>query len=118
MHEILKKLFASGFSFGLIVPMLAILLATTSPVVASGDDCSVPLDVGFDSSVAEVVEVDDNSWNWWGQPNQNADLLPLTEDLYVEIDLERNYAQAVRFNGFYMLRVLNSKKNSASTVDG
>ena len=46
MHEILKKLFASGFSFGLIVPMLAILLATTSPVVASGDDCSVPLDVG------------------------------------------------------------------------
>ena len=76
--------------------MLAILLAATSPVVASGDDCSVPLDVGFDSSVAEVVEVDDNSWNWWGQPNQNADLLPLTEDLYVEIDLERNYAQAVR----------------------
>ena len=97
MHEILKKLFASGFSFGLIVPMLAILLATTSPVVASGDDCSVPLDVGFDSSVAEVVEVDDNPWNWWGQqPNQNADLLPLTEDLYVEIDLQRNYAQAVR----------------------
>ena len=97
MHEILKKLFASGFSFGLIVPMLAILLATTSPVVASGDDCSVPLDVGFDSSVAEVVEVDDNPWNWWGQqPNQNTDLLPLTEDLYVEIDLQRNYAQAVR----------------------
>ena len=97
MHEILKKLFASGFSFGLIVPMLAILLATTSPVVASGEDCSVPLDVGFDSSVAEVVEVDDNPWNWWGQqPNQNADLLPLTEDLYVEIDLQRNYAQAVR----------------------
>jgi len=97
VHEILKKLFASGFSFGLIVPMLAILLATTSPVVASGDDCSVPLDVGFDSSVAEVVEVDDNPWNWWGQqPNQNADLLPLTEDLYVEIDLQRNYAQAVR----------------------
>ena len=97
MHEILKKLFASGFSFGLIVPMLAILLATTSPVVASGDDCSVPLDVGFDPSVAEVVEVDDNPWNWWGQqPNQNADLLPLTEDLYVEIDLQRNYAQAVR----------------------
>ena len=97
MHEILKKLFASGFSFGLIVPMLAILLATTSPVVASGDDCSVPLDVGFDSSVAEVVEVDDNPWNWWGQQsNQNADLLPLTEDLYVEIDLQRNYAQAVR----------------------
>ena len=97
MHEILKKLFAGGFSFGLIVPMLAILLATTSPVVASGDDCSVPLDVGFDSSVAEVVEVDDNPWNWWGQqPNQNADLLPLTEDLYVEIDLQRNYAQAVR----------------------
>ena len=97
MHEILKKLFASGFSFGLIVPMLAILLATTSPVVASGEDCSVPLDVGFDSSVAEVVEVDDNPWNWWGQhPNQNADVLPLTEDLYVEIDLQRNYAQAVR----------------------
>ena len=97
MHEILKKLFASGFSIGLIVPMLAILLATTSPVVASGDDCSVPLDVGFDSSVAEVVEVDENPWNWWGQqPNQNADLLPLTEDLYVEIDLQRNYAQAVR----------------------
>jgi len=97
VHDILKKLFASGFSFGLIVPMLAILLATTSPVVASGDDCSVPLDVGFDSSVAEVVEVDDNPWNWWGQqPNQNADLLPLTEDLYVEIDLQRNYAQAVR----------------------
>jgi len=97
VHEILKKLFASGFSFGLIVPMLAILLATTSPVVASGDDCSVPLDVGFDSSVAEVVEVDENPWNWWGQqPNQNTDLLPLTEDLYVEIDLQRNYAQAVR----------------------
>ena len=96
MHEILKKLFAGGFSFGLIVPMLAILLATTSPVVASGDDCSVPLDVGFDSSVAEVVEIDDNPWNWWGQPNQNTDLLPLTEDLYVEIDLQRNYAQAVR----------------------
>ena len=96
MHEILKKLFASGFSFGLIVPMLAILLATTSPVVASGDDCSVPLDVGFDSSVAEVVEVEDNSWNWWGQPNSNNDLLPLTEDLYVEIDLQENYAQAVR----------------------
>ena len=97
MHEILKKLFASGFSFGLIVPMLAILLATTSPVVASGEDCSVPLDVGFDSSVAEVVEVDENPWNWWGQqPNQNTDLLPLTEDLYVEIDLQRNYAQAVR----------------------
>ena len=96
MHEILKKLFASGFSFGLIVPMLAILLATTSPVVASGDDCSVPLDVGFDSSVAEVVEVEDNRWNWWAQPNQNIDLLPLTEDLYVEIDLQRNYAQAVR----------------------
>ena len=96
MHEILKKLFASGFSFGLIVPMLAILLATTSPVVASGDDCSVPLDVGFDSSVAEVVEVEENSWNWWGQPNPNNDLLPLTEDLYVEIDLQRNYAQAVR----------------------
>ena len=97
MHEILKKLFASGFSFGLIVPMLAILLATTSPVVASGEDCSVPLDVGFDSSVAEVVEVDENPWNWWGQqPNQNIDLLPLTEDLYVEIDLQRNYAQAVR----------------------
>ena len=97
MHEILKKLFASGFSFGLIVPMLAILLATTSPVVASGDDCSVPLDVGFDSSVAEVVDVDENPWNWWGQqPNQNTDLLPLTEDLYVEIDLQRNYAQAVR----------------------
>ena len=96
MHEILKKLFASGFSFGLIVPMLAILLATTSPVVASGDDCSVPLDVGFDSSVAEVVEVDENRWSWWGQPNQNTDLLPLTEDLYVEIDLQRNYAQAVR----------------------
>ena len=97
MHEILKKLFASGFSFGLIVPMLAILLATTSPVVASGEDCSVPLDVGFDSSVAEVVDVDENPWNWWGQqPNQNTDLLPLTEDLYVEIDLQRNYAQAVR----------------------
>jgi len=97
VHEILKKLFASGFSFGLIVPMLAILLATTSPVVASGDDCSVPLDVGFDSSVAEVVDVDENPWNWWGQqPNQNTDLLPLTEDLYVEIDLQRNYAQAVR----------------------
>lgn len=97
MHEIPKKLFASGFSFGLIVPMLAILLATTSPVVASGEDCSVPLDVGFDSSVAEVVEVDENPWNWWGQqPNQNTDLLPLTEDLYVEIDLQRNYAQAVR----------------------
>ena len=97
MHEILKKLFASGFSFGLIVPMLAILLATTSPVVASGEDCSVPLDVGFDSSVAEVVEVDENPWNWWGQqPNQNTDLLPLTEVLYVEIDLQRNYAQAVR----------------------
>ena len=97
MHEILKKLFASGFSFGLIVPMLAILLATTSPVVASGEDCSVPLDVGFDSSVAEVVEVDENPWNWWGQQsNQNTDLLPLTEDLYVEIDLQRNYAQAVR----------------------
>ena len=97
MHEILKKLFSSGFSFGLIVPMLAILLATTSPVVASGEDCSVPLDVGFDSSVAEVVEVDENPWNWWGQqPNQNTDLLPLTEDLYVEIDLQRNYAQAVR----------------------
>ena len=77
--------------------MLAILLATTSPVVASGEDCSVPLDVGFDSSVAEVVEVDENPWNWWGQqPNQNTDLLPLTEDLYVEIDLQRNYAQAVR----------------------
>ena len=97
MHEILKKLFASGFSFGLIVPMLAILLATTSPVVASGDDCSVPLDVGFDSSVAEVVEVDENPWNWWGQqPTQNTDLLPLTEDLYVEINLQQNYAQAIR----------------------
>ena len=96
MHEILKKLFASGFSFGLILPMLAILLATTSPVVASGDDCSVPLDVGFDSSVAEVVEVEENSWNWWGQPNPEDDLLPLTEDLYVEIDLQENYAQAVR----------------------
>ena len=96
MHEILKKLFASGFSFGLILPMLAILLATTNPVVASGDDCSVPLDVGFDSSVAEVVEVEENSWNWWGQPNPDDDLLPLTEDLYVEIDLQENYAQAVR----------------------
>ena len=96
MHEILKKLFASGFSFGLIVPMLAILLATTSPVVASGDECSVPLDVGFDSSLAEVVEVEDNSRNWWGQPSPDNDLLPLTEDLYVEIDLQENYAQAVR----------------------
>ena len=96
MHQIVKKFFATGFSFGLIAPILAILIVSAGTVSASGNDCSVPLDVGFDSNVAEVVEVEENSWNWWGQPNPNNDLLPLTEDLYVEIDLARNYAQALR----------------------
>ena len=96
MHHIVKKFFATGFSFGLIAPIFAILIVSAGAVSASGNDCSVPLDVGFDSNVAEVVEVEENSWNWWGQPNPNNDLLPLTEDLYVEIDLARNYAQALR----------------------
>jgi len=96
VHQIVKKFFATGFSFGLIAPIFAILIVSAGTVSASGNDCSVPLDVGFDSNVAEVVEVEENSWNWWGQPNPNNDLLPLTEDLYVEIDLARNYAQALR----------------------
>ena len=95
MHQIVKKFFATGFSFGLIAPIFAILIVSAGTVSASGNDCSVPLDVGFDSDFAEVVEVEDNPW-WWGGSSGNTDLSPLRDDLYVEIDLARNYAQALR----------------------
>ena len=75
--------------------MFAILFISSGTVSASGNDCSVSLDVGFDSDFAEVVEVEDNSW-WWGGSSGNTDLRPLRDDLYVEIDLARNYAQALR----------------------
>ena len=95
MQHIAKKLFATGFSLGFIAPIFAILIVSTGTVSASGNDCSVPLDVGFDSDFAEVVEVEDNPW-WWGGSSGNTDLSPLRDDLYVEINLARNYAQALR----------------------
>lgn len=95
MHQIVKKLFATGFSFGLIAPIVAILIVSAGTASASGNDCSVPLDVGFDYSTAEVVDVDEGR-SWWGAPSGD-DLRPLRDDLYVEIDLARNYAQALRF---------------------
>jgi len=96
VHQIVKKFFATGFSFGLIAPIFAILIVSAGTVSASGSDCSVPLDAGFDSDFAEVVEVEDNSRGWWGGSSVNTDLSPLRDDLYVEIDLARNYAQALR----------------------
>ena len=95
MQNIVKKLFATGFSLGFFAPIFAILIVSAGTVSASGNDCSVPLDVGFDSDFAEVVEVEDNSW-WWGESSGNTDLRPLRDDLYVEIDLARKYAQALR----------------------
>ena len=95
MHQIVKKLFATGFSLGLIAPIIAILMVSAGTASASGKDCSVPLDVGFDYSTAEVVDVDEGR-SWWDAPSGD-DLRPLREDLYVEIDLARNYAQALRF---------------------
>ena len=95
MQHIVRKLFATGFCLGFIAPIFAILFVSSGTVSASGNDCSVPLDVGFDSDFAEVVEVEDNSW-WWGESSGNTDLRPLRDDLYVEIDLARKYAQALR----------------------
>ena len=57
MRDFLKKFFAGGFSLGLMAPMLAILLVSTTPVVASGNDCNLAPDVGFNAAYAEVVEV-------------------------------------------------------------
>ncbi|MEC9120126.1 MAG: hypothetical protein VYC33_02225 [Candidatus Thermoplasmatota archaeon] len=96
MHQIVKKLFASVFSLGFIAPIVAILFVIPGTVSASGNDCSVPLEAGFNSNFAEVVEVEENRWGWWGGSSGD-DLRPLREDLYVEIDLARNYAQALRF---------------------
>ncbi len=76
MHQIVKKFFATGFSFGLIAPIFAILIVSAGTVSASGSDCSVPLDAGFDSDFAEVVEVEDNSRGWWGGSSVNTDLSP------------------------------------------
>lgn len=96
MNNFVQKIFAGGFSLGLLAPMLAILLVSVNPVVASGNDCSVSPDVGFDSTLAEVVEVDDDPWNWWGNPTPEIELEPLSEDLYVEIDLKSMHSQALR----------------------
>ncbi len=96
MQHIGKKLFATGFSLGFIAPIFVILFVSAGTASASGNDCSVPLDVGFDSDFAEVVEVEDETWGWWSGSSGNTDLLPLRDDLYVEINLARNYAQALR----------------------
>ena len=96
MQHIAKKLFATGFSLGFIAPIFVILFVSAGTASASGNDCSVPLDVGFDSDFAEVVEVEDETWGWWSGSSGNTDLLPLRDDLYVEINLARNYAQALR----------------------
>ena len=95
MQNIVKKLFATGFSLGFFAPIFTILIVSAGTVSASGNDCSVPLDVGFNSDFAEIVEVEDNRGGWWGPPSGD-DLRPLRDDLYVEIDLARNYAQALR----------------------
>jgi len=97
VHEILKKLFAGGFSLGLIAPILAILLASAGPVTASGSDCNVSSDIGLNPLAGEVVEVDERDWDWgWPYSPSQTDLSPLTSDLYVEINLQENYAQALR----------------------
>ena len=94
MRDFLKKFFAGGFSLGLMAPMLAILLVSTTPVVASGNDCNLAPDVGFNAAYAEVVEVEEGGF-WWGNAPRN-DLSPLISDLYVEIELQENYAEALR----------------------
>ena len=66
MKNSAQKIFAGGFSLGLITPLLAILLFSANPVVASGNDCTVSPDVGFDSTLAEVVEVSVATWGCMG----------------------------------------------------
>jgi hypothetical protein len=77
--------------------MLAILLATATPVMAASNDCTVAPGIGLNSNYSEVIGVDEGNW-WdfgWGSSSDD-DLLSLRSDLYVEVELRENHAQALR----------------------
>ena len=90
-----RRLAAGSFSLGLLLPMLAILLATSTPVVADSGDCSVAPGIGMDSDLAAVEDVDDTSW-WVWSDSRDENLDSMTSDLYTEIELKQNHAQALR----------------------
>jgi len=97
VHHTAKRLAAGAFSIGLLAPMLAILLATATPVMAASNDCTVAPGLGLNSNYGEVIGVDEGNW-WdfgWGSSSDD-DLLSLRSDLYVEVELRENHAQALR----------------------
>lgn len=98
MHKTAKRLAAGAFSIGLLAPILAILLATAPPVMAASNDCTVAPGIGLNSNHGEVIGVDESDWwDWgWDGSSNDDDLLSLRSDLYVEVELQENYAQALR----------------------
>jgi len=97
VHNTTKRLAAGAFSVGLLAPILAILLATATPVMAASNDCTVAPGIGLDSNYGEVIGVEDGDWwdfGWGGQ--SDGDLLSLRSDIYVEVELRENHAQALR----------------------
>lgn len=97
MHNTAKRLAAGAFSVGLLAPMLAILLATAPPVMAASNDCTVASGIGLNSNYGEVMGVEEGDyWDWAWDGQSDDDLLSLRSDIYVEVELRENHAQALR----------------------
>ncbi len=95
MHQTTKRLAASVFSIGLLLPMLAILISTATPVIAASNDCSVAPGVGLGQFTGEVIGVEEDEW-WDWSGGESDSLHSLKSDIYVEIELDEDYAQALR----------------------
>ena len=95
----LNRLAASGFSIGLIAPLIAIMIASATPVVASSNDCNVDLNSGVDwESQAHKKNLDDEGFWFFEQnrdDNQNTELDSLTTDFYADVEIPRDDGSAI-----------------------
>lgn len=89
-----RRLAVSAFTIVLLMPILAILLASPTPVVADSSDCSVAPSVGMNYSLASIEDVEDAGW--WSYYDDDEELNRLNSDLYVEIEVGDNDAKALR----------------------
>ena len=94
---ILNRLAASGFSIGLMAPMIAIMMVTT-PVSASSNDCNVEPSTGIDwDRQAHEYNLDNDNFLWWDDSwEQETELYSLTSDFYAEINVPRNDGAALK----------------------
>lgn len=93
-----RRLAATGFSVGLLAPLVAILFVAATPAIAASSDCNIAPDVGIEwGSQAELRNLDDGNVMEWSLPGDpNVDLAPLVSDFYAEVTIDPIDGAALR----------------------